>query len=256
MKKNKITESLKKQLKELNSNRNEINEYLNNFLRNYSVYASTMHSRITRNDDLEQIKVASYQYLSSIISCWETFYRDVFVFLLSIDENLKNETVRKLKLSDSAIQTIQDEVDINNYLAKSYNFQNMEDIKDAFSPIFDLDIFEKTAKDDFLTFSPQKNQEYYFLLEMIFPDYMEMIENALEIRHKIIHDANYIRQASFNVSYFQKTETLFLLLPQVLSKLLSDKYNLEVLFIRNDVGCYYYLFTIDDLISNDWIVEE
>jgi len=248
----KVTKKLENQLSELEANRNEIEDFLNNFLLNYSSFASAMHSQISTTSKKEDLKFFAFQYLSSIISCWETFFRDVFVFLTSIDSNLKKEIIKALKVDESKLVN----VDFGGYLASCFNFQNFDDISIAFQPVFNVDIFEFTANDEFVSFMPKQKKECLFSLIHVFPDYRIILGQGMEHRHKMIHDANFMKKATFDIEFIQKTETVFLLFPQILTRLLSDKYNLSRFVISNGMNNYNYLFLIDDLISNDWEIVE
>jgi hypothetical protein len=252
MQRKKVTEKLENQLNELEESRNKIEDFLINFLINYSSVASIMHSQISPDSKKDELKIFAYQYLSSIISCWETFFRDVFVFLISIDSNLKNEIIKALKVDESKIAN----VDHGGYLASCFNFQNFEDTAMAFQTVFNKDIFEFTANDEFVSFMPKQNKECLFSLIKVFPDYRIILEQGMEHRHKMIHDANFVKGVSFNIDFIQKTETVFLLFPQLLARLLSDKYNLPRFLICNGENNYNYLFLIDDLISKNWEVVE
>lgn len=248
MQRKKVTKKLENQLGELEDNRNEIEGFLNNFLLNYSSITSVMHSQISPESKKGDLKIFAFQYLSSIISCWETFFRDVFVFITSIDSYLKNEIIKALKVDESKLEN----VDSGGYLASCFNFQNFDDITKAFQTVFNKDIFEFTANDEFASFMPKQNKECLFSLIKVFPDYRIILEQGMEHRHRMIHDANFVKGATFNIDFIQKTETVFLLFPQILARLLSDKYNLPRFVISNGENNYNYLFLITDLISNDW----
>lgn len=254
MKNKEISDSYKKQLLDLEFNRNKIEEYLGNFLLNYSKFASSIHTQIALGGDKETLKIFSFQYLSSIITCWETFFRDIFAFLNSIDPQLKKSTIAKLKLCVSDVDSIAMQVDLHGYLAKSFNFQNIEEIKKAMFPIFNSDIFKEIAKYEFETFFPSLDNSCFFSLEKNFPNYNEVIVEAIDLRHKMIHDANFIRTVNLDVEFFQKMETVLLLVPQILSGLLSNKYNLPRFVLNHDGKYYDYLFLINDLICNDWVI--
>ena len=252
MRKRKVTESLKTELSDLKSNRNRIDDYLTNFLINYSSFSRAMHGQINPKTKDEELKIYAYQYLSSIITCWETFFRDLFVYLISIDSNLKNEIIKELKIKEDTIQ----EIEIGEYLSKCFNFQNSEDIIKAFYPIFNANIFDFTAEDKFVYFTPNQNKESLYSLLEVIPDYNTILKEGMNERHKMIHDGNFIKNIKFNSDFIKKAETVFLLFPQILSRLLSEKYNLSRFLISNGKNNYNYLFLIMDLISDDWEIVE
>ncbi len=252
MQKRKLTESLKKQIDELESNRNKIDEYLYNFLENYSLCSRLMHSQISKKNKKEEIKTYSYQYLSSIVTCWETYFRDLFVYLVSIDSNLKNELIEIFEINENNIQ----EIEIGGYLSKCFNFQNMQEIIKAFSPIFKTNIFDYAARKTYLYYFPKKNKEYLTSLIDLFPDYDTILKKGIEERHKMVHDGNFLKNIDFAPTFFQKTETVFLLFPQILTLVLSEKYNLPRLLLNKGDKNYNLLFVIEDIISEDWVIIE
>jgi hypothetical protein len=256
VRKKKISASVKQQLIELKINRNQIDGFLGNFLVNYSIYAKTMHNQLPATSLNDDLKTHCYQYLSSIISCWETFFRDVFVFLVSIDTELKSNTINKLQLKSIEVDNIESKVEWSDYLSKCFNFQNFNDTKEALFPVFNMDIFEKTAQHEFMTFLPNKNKSASFSINSCMPDYYKTLLLAMELRHVMVHDANFIRKAPLDLALFRDIETLFLIFPQVLAKLLADKYNIPSYYLKKEDKYYKYLFMVEDLINDDWIVLE
>lgn len=250
----KRTPELAKQLGELQKNRNKIDEYLVNFLINFSQYARLMHKMLKEKENKDLIKVSTCQYLSSLVTCWETFFRDITVYITSIDSHVKDEILLKLKLKNSEIEDIEADIKIHEYLSKCFNFQNLTDVRSALFPLFNADLFSVVTSYRFLNPSTSGSQENLFCIELMYPDYSNVLDKVFELRHQIVHDANAVKGITFDGEFIQKFEYIFLFIPQVLSMLLCNKYKLPRIVFEDNGKSYHYIASVGDLIADDWYV--
>lgn len=74
-------------IRELKANRGEVWSFLTNFLGNFGRSALLMHRVIaTLHTDKLVCQEAMRSYIIAMTSCLETFYRDVYIYVLSQDE--------------------------------------------------------------------------------------------------------------------------------------------------------------------------
>ena len=89
------------------------------------------------------------------------------------------------------------------------------------------------------------------------------IKNALAIRHRITHDANYL--VKFDARLFHETECVFQVIPQLLTIKLAEKYdqkrmvfNLKHNAVRltnlPDTDEKPYIFSAGDIIAQDYYI--
>ena len=93
-----------------------------------------------------------------------------------------------------------------------------------------------------------------FVVKTLFDDWYDIIKKVFSIRHKVVHDANY--RPDINVPFIQKAEALFLLIPQVATQLIADKFNLKRVAFTDGELSVPYLFTVSEILSNDWVLVE
>lgn len=91
-----------------------------------------MHSLIsTKDKKIDIYKTAYRQYFVFLISCWETYFRDVFVFVHSVDESRITTLLSKMRTETSI--NINTEINLSELLSKSFNFQNLNDLEEAYN---------------------------------------------------------------------------------------------------------------------------
>ncbi|MED4136003.1 hypothetical protein P4668_26880 [Priestia megaterium] len=236
----KLKPKLIKEIKELNSTRSDdINNFIINFITNvYRRHESIAFLRKefeptdSRNiQDSKVFKVAIGLYVSSLITCWETLFRDLFIFIASNDNEiqvrirsfLKEQGIELGKLSGLEINEIE-------YMSKQFNFQDLEHTCEAFNFLLEREEIRIT---DYLNdvgdlpfvFSDLNHivlwlkQGTDFTKKQIFNN----LNHAFEIRHKVIHDANFIVELSWED--IDKFESCFITFPQFIMAWLATKYN-------------------------------
>ena len=130
-------------------------------------------------------------YIVSLVTCWETFYRDIFVFLLKrhpdIVDKLKQNTKVNKVLGHAPINLPEQE----EYIASIFNFQNLESLQEAFAPILGVKgNLELPTKEDIFVHAKGKGW-LPFNLSALFPKWTNDLDFILQERHRIIHDANH-----------------------------------------------------------------
>jgi len=93
-----VKDKLLKELEQLRENRQSIDDYHFNFLKNFYENSKLMHSFINEKTDKSILKTAYRQYFVFLISCWETYFRDVFLLIHALDENLKSKLLEKFEI--------------------------------------------------------------------------------------------------------------------------------------------------------------
>lgn len=266
MKKRRLTPKLLDQLSELRNTRESIDRYYLNFLVNAAKYANFVHYVLEFKPDNETLQIPIIQYISSLVSCWETFFRDVFIFMTSIDTAFMNDICNKLNIDSSTYKNLIDDDTFSEFLSKSFNFQSIDEIESAFEFIFNKHMFSIIGSYEIPNLFIRGRFKKDFCINKLFPEWEADIFKAFDERHKITHDANYIKCINIDKRFIQSVETIFVIFPQVLSIWLASKYNLsyttmlmntEQLTISKDndnSNSYPYLFIIDDLISKEWII--
>lgn len=260
MKRRQMTERLHTQITELKNSRNNVEDYSFNFLNNIYRHSLLIHELIKIRLKTNLLEVAISQYLISLVSCWETFFRDTFVFIASKDASFRKEIIKLVGVKQEVVESLERDNLMAEFLSKSFNFQNFEDLETSFSPIFKKQMFTTIGNHMFLHLGLNGQVATNYCYETILPNYIESIKQVYEERHKITHDANY--RSNLGVDLIQKAESSFVVFPQLFTVWISDKMHLPLTTTNNKVEgsekqsefVAPYIFTINDILSTDWVV--
>ena len=206
------------------------------------------------------LKIATGLYICSLVTCWETFFRDLFIFLCDTDEDIKKQLEQNLKVD------IPLDLTIGEFMSRKYNFQNLNQTREAFDYIFKRETIELS---DYFTeevFQGVANKDYAQIFVWIHNGiFKEKVNNALtigfEIRHKVTHDANFL--IDFNSELLSEIENVFQIIPQFFISSFAEKYsqkrlvfNIKEKYIRiTDKPTEFeknYAFNVKDFMAEDY----
>ena len=219
--------------------------------------------RENRDHDL---LVPMSQYIVSLVGCWETFLRDVFVYLLHIDAEYFAVICERVDIEIKASsEQVGSGVTYAEFVCNFFNFQSTSDIETAFGPLFHKNTFLANIGGFTVPFVSFKRG---VVTPLVLNDVFEVqfiVDKALDFRHRIVHDANY--RPEIHVDFIQRVESLFVLLPQIFSIWIAQKYSLRyAVFNLEDNSVEMsditnisekqipYIFTIEDLLAEDWVI--
>lgn len=236
-------------LKAFKESRGEPISYLQNFIINISTSAQLMHAVLREFRTNEAIfKEACKNYIISLTSCLETFYRDLYVFVLEKDpESLKlilPELREKVSLAE-VHALLESGFSFAEITSTRVNFQNLEQVECFFSKIFrptgylgTMDAFEL---------------ECFIISKMVrakirLPEnWRSKLSQLLMKRHEYVHNAN--SKFTLTSSEMAETEALVLLLVQLTSHCMAQKFGGKSAL---HLGEFPAILLVDDLLADDW----
>lgn len=249
----KQTEKLLGELRLLRDSRKSIDVYNYNFLTNFYDCCKFMHLQISNKVGMPMLNTAYRQYCILLISCWETFFRDVFVLVHTKDEELLKQLVVTLKNYHEALHLKPDDISSSELVSKCFNFQNIDDLNNAFSTLIGSDFLDYVCKQVIPSCAIKGKHTTNFSIEGLFADWREILTNGFTIRHNVVHDANY--RPIFDIKMIQKVEALFLLIPQVATYFIATRFNLPLIcMVSGDCNFGPALFVVNDILADDWEV--
>ena len=74
------------------------------------------------------------QYFVFLVSSLETFFRDIFIYIHSVDAELMDKLIEKFKITERLPNS--EELTSIEVLSKSFNFQNLNDLESAFDQVW------------------------------------------------------------------------------------------------------------------------
>lgn len=248
----KETDRLRDELASLRKSRKSIDDFNSNFLINYHENCRLMHSHLNGEKPSKfLLPIASRQYFVFLVSCWETYFRDVFIYINTRNRSSLNKLLTRIKHTEKQLET--QSVTLPELLSKSFNFQNLKDLEEAFDDLWGADFLEYvcTTQTEICGLNGKITQS--FSISQLFEDWYEIIKLSFDTRHKVVHDANY--RPKIDYKFIQKSEALLLMIPQLVTYFLAKRFNLKSFVLSNGEVLVPYIFTIRDILADDWQIE-
>jgi hypothetical protein len=240
-------------LKQRKLHRGDPEELALDFLLNYSAPARLMHSFLPPRQGKEDILQAAMRaYIIGIAACTETFFRDLYLYMLKLDPGSVPRALAQNGLRESPRnmpQYIADGLSAEEFASAQVSFQSAEAIDRNFSIFFSAKPFLETLDDFELVCAIPSAQHRGPAQLKLSPGWQSDLARVFSLRHEFAHDANSKTQIEANE--MRRIETTVLVLCQITTHLSGIK--LKV--IRSD-GYYPAILLISDLISEDWEVAE
>lgn len=248
---------------------NFFNTLNSNLLNNLSKRNNRIHQRLksykaSSKPFDEDLRADVGHYICDLVTCWESFFRDIFIFLCDHDPQIK--TVFGTKHHGEDLQGLT----IGEYAAIRYNFQNLEVTRQA----FDMAFGKTTTK-----FTQHLHERLFFDIVFTTPSrVMQWVTNtayhgivdqtltqAFEIRHKLTHDANY--SLKFDKELLADIEEVFQILPQVFMQDIASRYSMNRtvfhtkkmhfrLTDKPEINEKPYIFSAAEFMAIDWQIVE
>ena len=251
---------LVEKLHRLSLNRKKEEEAFLNFISNTYRYRDFVRQFIADARWNEQIEIIISQYIVSLVSIWETFFRDIFVFVVKKNPNLVDEIKKRKPKKIKGLVAVPPQL-IEEFVATIFNFQNLDSIQEALAVVLgDKNVPKRIAEEKALIAVPRKGVTS-IKLDQLFPDWRNDIDRIIAERHRIIHDANH--RCIVTRKEISRWETELFLYLQLLGLFISRKFQLPWIKFNTEIIAFEVspetsakkkamLLTIDDLLSNDY----
>lgn len=263
------------EIKEYRETRNDNldNEFMvtitSNLLNNLSDRNNFIHNQLkqykSEKKELDKnLKIATGLYVSSLVTCWETFFRDLFIFIANHDNSINQ------RLTAEHNSPIPLDLTIGEFQARKYNFQNLTQTREAFDYILQRKTTELSDYFSNEVFNGLLFVEYAMIFKWIHEGVLKTkidgtLHSAFKIRHRLTHDANYL--IDFDSVLLSEIECVFQMIPQFFISHFAIKYS-QKRVVFNKVGKYIritdsptddeipYIFNVKDFMANNWQIVE
>lgn len=229
------------------ANREDPIECLSKFLKNISEFVRFKHDLLAEKPNPDVVKTLIRIYLISVTSCLETFYRDLFRYLLEDSGRLffwgNISERKKMDLLSAGLS----EFDIQ---AEYPSLQSSESIFKTLDPFFPSVGYQNAISLEGLRcIIPSKKSDV--ALFKLPEDWGAQFDDIFQARHRYVHDANSLTDTS--VEEIQKFEALAVILPQITTWKLDSVMRFA---IKGEEGADFPVILLaDDLCADDWIVK-
>jgi len=139
-------------------------------------------------------------------------------------------------------------------LSKSFNFQNVNDLEFAFDQLWGGNFLDTICNTSINPCGFNGKVFQSVCVSNMSPDWRSIFTETFSIRHRVVHDANF--RPDNDMKLAQEAESVFLLIPQLTTCFLAKKYKLKSTFLKTSDGDFPYVFSIHDILAEDWYVAE
>jgi hypothetical protein len=238
-------------LKQRESHRGDPQAFVLGFIVNYSGPARLMHSFLPPTKGKEDVfQAAMRAYIIGIAACVETFFRDLYFYLIKRDPSLLQRALKESKRRESAsrLPRYLTEGASAEEFAASASFQNSEAINQNVSIFFSVPFFDVLNQFELVCEVPSAARIGPCNLKLP-SSWQHDLGRVFSLRHEFAHDAN--SKTKINAEEMQRIETTALLICQITALLPGIEPKVVVSRRRLPV-----ILLVEDLISDDWEIAE
>ena len=239
-------------LKQREFHRGDPQEFVLSFVVNYSAPARLMHSFLPPTKGKEDILQAAMRaYVIGIAASVETFFRDLYFYLLRHNPRLLqqalNESNRKIPASQLP-RYLAEGVSAEEFAASQASFQNAQAINQNISIFFSIPFFDLLDRFEIVCDIPFARRAGPAQLKL--PScWQSDLGRVFSLRHEFAHDAN--SKTLVHLEEMQSIETSALLICQITALLPGIEPQIIVSERRLPA-----ILLVADLVSDEWETAE
>lgn len=244
----------RKRIAELNKSRIKPSKYHENFFKSFFRATSLMHTCLRlMNGDSNLIEEAKRNYVVSLVSILETYYRDLLIHVLDKDKSNLESVISNIKEKKTLLdisKMLQEEIAFHEYVASHFKFQSIEEVEEVFSPLFPPQGYLKTIEDHV--------HDCYILgkspdcVKLAVPEgWRKNFAFLFRLRHRLVHDAN--SPCDVPPSKMAELETLTLMVCQFTTFLIDTRYGKTMALEKDGKPAF---FIVEDFLRDDWEIAD
>jgi hypothetical protein len=207
----------------------------------------------TLREDKLVCQEAMRGYTIAMTSCLETFYRDLYVYVLSQDEVSLRRVLADVRDKATLAEIhslLADGLTFSEIVTGKATFQSVSEIDSFLSKLFHPAGYLDTLQDyEHICLVPSRDaRAAHFKLD---DKWRSNLAKIFTTRHALVHDAN--KSFHLSANEMASLETTALFVPQLTAELVSKKFDGKGTLRIRDVPV---LILVDDLLSDDWEIAE
>lgn len=200
-------------------------------------------------EDTVLIQTSIRQYLIALAGHLETFFRDIFRFILEQDAPFFDRTVQTHRVRLPATQQLV-EVGITrfDYVAETMTLQSASSIADTLDPFFGPNGFRSAVESTQLMYAvPSRSAIGQGFPIAMFPEWWEDFSQLFQLRHELIHDAN--SSSVIERPVVARLEALCVMLPQYVTLMVFSSATQETARQEEVLPA---MLLVEDFLAKDW----
>jgi len=184
-------------------------------------------------------------YVIALVGAMETFYRDLFVHFYAEKPDVVSEIISQLRPKGRHPSLVHERFTAAEVASVVLSFQRLEEIDAAISPLIEANsYFQAITKFSIVCGVPSRSPNIGHI--RLSAEWKHQLAELLELRHRYVHDANYV--CEMRREFIAEAESMMLALGQLTSFMLGAQE--EKMPEANIVA----FLLIEDLIAEDWVV--
>jgi hypothetical protein len=243
-------------LKALKNNRKDSIWFFMNFLTNSGPVLLLFEESLQHISEEHHQELLRCQVIR-IVSCLETFYRDLFIYILEKEHSVLELALKGIKTKHTLAEVQQillDGISTAELAVHNYSLQSVANIQKIMSLFFSCN--------DYLGYLHKYRPNFTFTLRehpSVYGDIKELVTlsgnwrdrlNLLfELRHEFIHDAN--SKTEISIEDIRDFQWLLFKMVHYTTFAISEKIETTMLIVSADDQTPV-LFTPEDVLSNTW----
>lgn len=215
------------------------------FLRAFQEPTKAIHWAMKNSPPDDIFQTLSSQWVVFIVRAFETYFRDIFLQLCTVDDDFKHKAMKEYgvpKLTSELLLSLETgKISSGEILSDIINFQNLDSIQSAFEPALGKDFIYQIGEEtpEYFCLGPEDSAEPNGKSSLglvrippirFWKDWTKSFYQLFQERHEIIHNANY--RFAHDRTILPQWERMSLLLGQLIAIKLSDQYEEPRLLFR------------------------
>lgn len=199
--------------------------------------------------DTASLEIGKRQYVVAIAGHLETFFRDIFRYVLENDQCVYDQIVQTARIRvpaehDLAVQG----VTRHDFVAEALTLQSAESIASALDSMFSPNGFRFAIEHTQHTYAvPAKSACSRGFPLSVFPDWWQDLSKIFDMRHELVHDAN--STAFVSSVEMARLESLAVLLPQYVTMMVGAVRLVAADPVHGELPA---MLLVEDLLADDW----
>ena len=200
--------------------------------------------------DNDSIQTSIHQYIISLASHLETFFRDIFRYSIEYSEIFCDRIIKAHRLRLPADDDLaQQGIARYDFIAETMTLQSLGSIANVFDLLFLPEGFRAAVENTQCIYGvPSRSAVTRGFPILAFPNWWQDFTQIFELRHELVHDAN--STLYIDRQLIAKLESLAVIMPQYVVLMINANH-FSMPYHNDTVPT---IFLVEDFLAKDWCI--